>query len=92
MQSRTSPCIPSRLLTLGLSCTLAIAPSAWAADPADTFNRLLDQAVTHEHLPGIAMAVVEHGEVVFTGTRGERQAGQGEAINPDTLFKIASNS
>lgn len=92
MLSRTSPRTPTRLLTIGLSCTLGIAPSAWAADPADSFNRLLDQAVTHEHLPGIAMAVVEDGEVVFTGTRGERQAGQGEAINPDTLFKIASNS
>lgn len=92
MPSRTSPRIPSRLLTLGLSCALALAPSARAADPADTFNRLLDQTVAHEHLPGIAMAVVDDGNPVFIGTRGERRAGQGEAIDPDTLFKIASNS
>lgn len=92
MPSRASTHSRSRLLTLGLVCTLAIAPSARAADPADTFNRLLDQTVAHEHLPGIAMAVVDDGHLVFTGTRGERRSGQGEAINPDTLFKIASNS
>lgn len=53
---------------------------------------MLDDTVAHHHLPGIAMAVVEDGQVVFTGTRGERRAGSGEPITPDTLFKIASNS
>jgi len=92
MPSRASTHSRSRLLTLGLACTLAIAPSAWAAEPTDTFNRLLDQTVAHEQLPGIAMAVVDDGNPVFIGTRGERRTGQGEAIDPDTLFKIASNS
>ena len=53
---------------------------------------MLDATVQHYHLPGIAMAVVDNGEVVFTGTRGERRAGSGERIDADTLFKIASNS
>lgn len=89
--SSTSRC--SRLL-LALSCSLAALPVATAAnaDPADTLNRLLDQTVAHEQLPGIAMAVVDDGNPVFTGTRGERRTGQGEPINLDTLFKIASNS
>ncbi|MHC5150275.1 serine hydrolase domain-containing protein [Stenotrophomonas rhizophila] len=92
MPSRASTHSRSRLLTLGLACTLAIAPSARAAEPTDTFNRLLDETVAHEQLPGIAMAVVDDGNPVFIGTRGERRAGQGEAIDADTLFKIASNS
>ncbi|WP_448141846.1 serine hydrolase domain-containing protein [Stenotrophomonas bentonitica] len=64
---------------------------ASAADPSP-FAPMLDSTVEHHHLPGIAMAVVDNGQVVFTGTRGERRAGSGEPIDADTLFKIASNS
>ncbi|WP_313347764.1 serine hydrolase domain-containing protein [Stenotrophomonas sp.] len=56
------------------------------------FTPMLDDTVAQHHLPGIAMAVVEDGQVVFTGTRGQRRAGSGEPIDADTLFKIASNS
>ncbi|WP_367347410.1 serine hydrolase domain-containing protein [Stenotrophomonas bentonitica] len=57
-----------------------------AGSPA--FAPMLDSTVEQYRLPGIAMAVVENGEVVFTGTRGER----GGAIDADTHFRIASNS
>src|SRR3546814_11319970 len=43
-------------------------------------------------LPGLAVGIVEDGEVVYTRTAGELAAGSGEKIDVDTLFKIASNS
>ncbi len=71
---------------------LPLAAASAHASSAATFDPMLDATVQHYHLPGIAMAVVDNGEVVFTGTRGERRAGSGERIDADTLFKIASNS
>ena len=71
---------------------LPLAVASAHASPEATFDPMLDATVQHYHLPGIAMAVVDNGEVVYTGTRGERRAGSGEPIDADTLFKIASNS
>src|SRR3546814_1118775 len=48
--------------------------------------------VARYHLPGLAVGIVEDGEVVYTRTAGELAAGSGEKIDVDTLFKIASNS
>jgi CubicO group peptidase (beta-lactamase class C family) len=53
---------------------------------------MFDQTRQHYPLPGLAMAVVDDGRVVYTHTAGERRAGSGEPIDADTLFKIASNS
>ncbi len=44
--------------------------------------------VQHEHLPGLAMAVVD-GQVVYRHAEG---AWRRRRIDQDTLFKIASNS
>ncbi|WP_251006626.1 serine hydrolase domain-containing protein [Stenotrophomonas sp. ISL-67] len=53
---------------------------------------MFDQTRQHYTLPGLAMAVVDDGQVVYTHTAGERRVGSGEPIDADTLFKIASNS
>ena len=65
------------------------SPAAHAVDSArlDADIAFVDQ---HEHLPGLAMAVVEDGQVVYRHTEGVR--GDGGRIDEDTLFKIASNS
>ena len=70
---------------------LGMAASTAAATPS-SFDRMFDQARTRAALPGLAMAVVEDGRVVYERTAGERIAGSGDPIDPDTLFKIASNS
>ncbi|WP_372016321.1 serine hydrolase domain-containing protein [Pseudoxanthomonas sp. 10H] len=54
--------------------------------------RAVDDTVQRYGLPGIAVGVVEDGRIVAVETRGELSAGSGQAITPDTLFKIASNS
>lgn len=65
------------------------APSASATDIA-SLDADVAAVVQHEHLPGLAMAVVEQGRVVYQHAEGAR--GDGGHIDQDTLFKIASNS
>lgn len=70
---------------------LSVAFAAHAADRA-RFDAAVEQTVERYQLPGIAVGVIEDGEVVYTRTMGERIAGSGEPIDADTLFKIASNT
>lgn len=74
-----------RLLALAV---LASSP-ALAADTA-RIDADVAAVVQREHLPGLAMAVVEDGSVVYRHAEGAR--GDGGRIDEDTLFKIASNS
>ncbi|HYG08050.1 MAG TPA: serine hydrolase [Stenotrophomonas sp.] len=77
-------------------CVLAALPAqaapATAAPDTAAYDHLFDQAMAHYHLPGLAVGVIDDGKVVYRRAAGERSAGSGEAIDADTLFKIASNS
>jgi CubicO group peptidase (beta-lactamase class C family) len=80
-----------------LPCLLAA--TAHAATPtnkpsaeAQAFDKIVDATVARYHLPGIAVGVIENGQVVYVRTAGETAAGSGQKITPQTLFKIASNS
>ena len=64
-------------------------PVIQAASPYDA---MVDDAMARYHLPGLAVGVIENDKVVYVRTAGERVAGAGQPITPDTLFKIASNS
>ncbi|MCF7751958.1 serine hydrolase [Bacillus subtilis subsp. subtilis] len=80
-------------LHLGRALVVALAVSASAAAAsAPPFQPMFDQARQQYALPGLAMSVVEDGRVVYQHTAGERIAGSGQAIDDNTLFKIASNS
>lgn len=91
---------PLRALLLWLAC-LAV-PAAAAPDPGtgtgrpgtDTraLDRLFDQAMVRYQLPGLAVGVIEDGQVAWVRTAGELEAGGGAPVTPDTLFKIASNT
>ena len=77
-----------RMQALGMLAALVAFPAA----AVDTASVEADVAavVRHEHLPGLAMAVVDNGQVVYRHAEGAR--GDGGRIDQDTLFKIASNS
>jgi len=79
-----------RRLCALLACAL-LGGAAQGSGQAD-YDRLFDQAMQHYRLPGLAVGVIEDGEIVYRRTGGERVAGSGDAIDADTLFKIASNS
>ncbi len=48
--------------------------------------------MTRYQLPGLAVGVVENGEVVYIRATGRQRGGGGPGINNETLFKIASNT
>jgi CubicO group peptidase (beta-lactamase class C family) len=43
-------------------------------------------------VPGVALAIVQGGRVVFSGGFGVRELGKPETVDGDTLFMIASNT
>lgn len=76
------------VLQLIVLAALAASPAA-PAEPA-RFDADIATVVAREHLPGMAVAVVDQGQVVYRHAEGTR--GDGGRIDEDTLFKIASNS
>ena len=76
---------------LAASTLLAICTFAHAATKSD-YDRAVEDAITRYQLPGIAVGVIEDGEIVYTRTAGEIEVGTGQAITSRSLFKIASNS
>ena len=82
-------------MLLGLSAQASTPAQAvrdaHVADRA-AFNAMVEATVARYRLPGIAVGVIEDGQVVYTRTVGETVAGSGDPVTSDTLFKIASNS
>jgi len=68
------------------------AAIAATRDQDAALDAIVDEVTERYHLPGIAVGVIENGQVAYTATRGEIAAGSGEPIDTRTLFKIASNS
>ncbi|MGY1424739.1 serine hydrolase domain-containing protein [Lysobacter sp. A289] len=62
------------------------------ADPAPRLDRVFDAVMDRYQLPGLAVGVIEDGQVVYVRTAGELAEGSGQPVTPDTLFKIASNT
>jgi CubicO group peptidase (beta-lactamase class C family) len=60
--------------------------------PPSPYDAAFEAVMARYDLPGLALGVIENGKVVYVRTAGERRAGSGDEIDPDTLFKIASNS
>lgn len=73
---------------------LLFAGQASADDlaPRAAMDAAFEQAMARYQLPGLAVGVVQDGRVVYSRTAGELEAGTGQPIDADTLFKIASNS
>ncbi len=80
--------IDARLCLVLVWLIMAFGPAR--AGPA--FDACFVDAMARYRLPGLAIGIVEDGEVVYLRTAGETIAGSGRPITPDTLFKIASNS
>src|SRR5690554_3923279 len=88
-------------LLLGLAAVLtapcsalAIGVEAGSAEARDHawIDRQVGQVVGHYGLPGIAVGVIEGGEITHVHASGELVAGSGQPVTPATLFKIASNT
>src|SRR6185437_11946439 len=79
------------LVLAWIGCTTAARATAPKTAQDADYDRLVDAVVARYHLPGIAVGVIENGKVTYMRGVGEL-ADTGRPIDPDTLFKIASNS
>lgn len=75
-----------------LLIVLALFAPVAHATPKEALDAAVEQTFARYRLPGLAVGVIENGEVVYTRTLGELEAGGGRPVDADTLFKIASNS
>ncbi|KAF1719486.1 serine hydrolase domain-containing protein [Pseudoxanthomonas wuyuanensis] len=81
-----------RLLSLFPCLLLAGISFSASAIERDRIDAAFDDAFNRYRLPGLAVGIIQDGEVVYRRTAGETAAGGGQPIDADTLFKIASNS
>ncbi|NJL29634.1 MAG: serine hydrolase, partial [Thermoanaerobaculia bacterium] len=77
---------------LGFELTRGDAPAARARAALDGFDAVLEQAVADWNVPGLGIAVVAGGEVVFARGFGQRDLERGLPMTPDTLFAIGSTT
>lgn len=92
------PCLARTILSL----SLLAAPLAQADEASVTpqqiktalaaLDKLTADTLKQTGVPGIAVAIVSHDEVVFLKGYGVREAGQPALIDADTVFQLASVS
>ncbi|MDZ7303294.1 MAG: beta-lactamase family protein [candidate division KSB1 bacterium] len=56
------------------------------------YDEFVEQTLQEYGVPGAAIAIVDHGEVVYLKGFGVRELGRPEMITPHTVFRIASLS
>jgi CubicO group peptidase (beta-lactamase class C family) len=84
----------SRLLPKGYS------RESFAGKQANTLNqqriaelgRFIEQGQKETQVPGVALALVQNGKVIFAGGFGVKELGAAQKPDGDTLFMIASNT
>lgn len=90
--------ILSTLLVPALLAPAAhFAPAALAQDPTfeerlATLAERIEEERVSGHIPGIALAVVKDGKVVFAQGFGLADVEQGLAVKPETIFAIGSST
>ncbi|HYK11922.1 MAG TPA: serine hydrolase [Gemmatimonadales bacterium] len=78
------------LLTLFAAPLLAQKPAAPAL-PKD-WDAYVTKAMQEFHVPGLALAIVKDGQVIYAKGYGVRRMGEPTPVDTHTLFQIASNT
>ena len=55
-------------------------------------ERLAEQLVAQKHLPGLALAIVQNGQVITLRGYGVTEVGSNQPVTTDTVFRLASLS
>jgi CubicO group peptidase (beta-lactamase class C family) len=80
-----------RMLCGSLLLGLAFASLAQAQGPtAKEIDALANRAMETFQTPGIAIGVVQGGELIYAGGHGVREIGRPDPVDADTIFQIAS--
>jgi len=75
-----------------LTLATGFAAPALAFDPAAELDAYVARAVEEWEVPGLAIAVVKDGVVVFARGYGGRELGRAGAVDEHTLFAIGSTT
>jgi len=74
------------------AAVLAAASNAGAQEPNQAFDAYVAKAVQDWQAPGLAIAVVKDGRIVFAKGYGVREVGKPEAFDTSTVSAIASTT
>ena len=83
--------VSRRLLYLPLVLILAVAAAAQSGVPAD-LDAYVTRSMKEFEIPGLSLAVVKDGKVVYSKGYGVRKLGDPAPVSENTLFGIASNT
>jgi CubicO group peptidase (beta-lactamase class C family) len=76
----------------GLTAFLSLIAMPAFADPPRNMDALVSGAMQLSGVPGMAVAIVEHGQVTLARGYGVRRLGSTDAVDADTIFEIGSVS
>ena len=68
-----------------------LRPGVVVVGAAPVLYRLVDR-LAHHHVPGVSIAVVDSGRIVWARGFGVREAGTTDSVTPTTFFQAASIS
>ena len=77
-------------LRYGILVLASAASTVFAAEPFEGFDHYVQQAMQDWQVPGLALIVIDDGEIVFSQAYGVRMAGRPEAVDLDTVFALSS--
>ena len=67
-----------------------------SSEQIPAFARILEKKIpelmTQAHIPGLSIAVIKNGDVIWTGAYGVRRTGEQDRIDGETMFESASLS
>ena len=69
-----------------------VAPDARRDIDYRAFDQRLGQLISEPGMVGLAVGIVENGRITFLKGYGETEAGSGEPVTPETVFRWASVS
>lgn len=84
-----------RKLLLGLALSTAISATAQTQTPSfvtKDLDQYIEDGIRDWSIPGLAIAIVKDGKVVYMKGFGVRDVATKEPVDENTLFMIASNS
>ncbi len=80
-------------LRLTVALVLVGSPSVWASEPAsEAVRSLASDLVEVAGLPGMSIAILEDGDIVFAEGLGLADLESGRPVTPKTVFRAASVS
>ena len=83
---------PSALITLLLTCAIALAQTGTPVPALSGLDNLMQQALSRYGVKGGALAVVKDGHLVFARGYGFADAEAQQPVQPDSLFRWCSIS